>query len=782
MTNYGFLLSLILYAVPILLMFFMGLEIYLRDHAILNKLSSALFICMLLLFVGSFFTAVFPIEYVPTLTIWMTLLPSYGLIGFAIHFSIRLTSRFDTWSRRKVIFFSYLPSAFFLFLFVPSPHIYVDTIVRGIWKFSQPSPLIFLLILVPSVYTIVACAYFLTMGSRHVKRLGMLQKQKQLRIIMSAVFVGGFSSIILSWFNRYLRISEQINYPEPSMMGIIFFALAIRYAIIKHEFLPSIEHKYQILFERSPCAILLVNSKSQIIEVNPAAQRLFQKDKSVLTQTSLDQLLQPYTGDYMRHNSWDELRVTAISGTLPRIVRFEKEQITSGGECYEFQLLWDITETILAEEHITFMAYHDSLTKLGNRRCLQESLTDILQNIHTGAAKSLAVILLDLDRFKHINDSKGHHVGDLVLQHVADLLRTMEHQPEVIARLGGDEFAILYKDNYSESDLAELCTRIIDGLNMPFYHQKEQYYITASIGVYRTTTEECPELIMQYADLAMYESKRQGRNRYSFFTSDLKLIEEQRHTFEGKLREAIHCNSFSMYFQPQIDLNSGKLYGVEALIRWIDRDGTVIPPDEFIPLAEESGLIVPLGLWVLRSVCNSGMSWINSGMPEIQIAVNVSNRELLNPHWISEVEDILQSTGFPARLLQIEITESVMTSSEPHITKMFSTLKDKGITLAIDDFGTGYSTFSTLQSASFQQFKIDRSIIKELGLNQTSYKIARAMIAMAHSLDLHVVAEGVENLTQAELLKQLSCNAVQGYYFSRPLPEDQFIAWYQEKL
>lgn len=781
MIFYSFLLSLFLYMAPVLLIFYMAVEIFIRGRSLVNRLSSALFFSLSLLLMGSFLTTVFPGQYVTTLTIWLKLLPAFLLLGFALHLTIVITNRYDEWSKRKVLLISYLPTLSFLFLLVPSKYIFVDTIVRGEWTYGNPSPAIFLIIITTSVYSTVCCTYFLAAGLRYVNRTKMTQKAKQIRSIMHAACIGGSFSIVISFFNRFLIFSDQVSYPEPSILGILYFAIKIRYTMSKYEFLPSIERKYKILFEMSPSAILLLNEKGKVIEANPAAQKLFRTPRSSFIHMTSEQLFKPYIGAAMPQANRDELKVTMLPISEERIVKIEKEKIETGGENFEYLLLWDITDSVQAEENITFMAYHDPLTGLGNRRKFQETLADLLQESQ-GRQEITAVILIDLDRFKQVNDTKGHHVGDLLLQYVADILRVQRGRAELIARLGGDEFVLLLKGIREEPEVTEICNAIMNGFMQPFIHEEATYHITASMGICLASGEVCnPQLLLQHADLAMYDAKRNGRNRISFFTVLLKNEQERRHSLEERMREALIEERFTLYFQPQINLQSGKVWGVEALIRWVDVDGAMINPCEFIPLAEETGLIVPLGKWVLREACERGKCWLDQGFPEIPISVNVSNVELLNLQWFANVEEVLTTTGFPARLLHLELTESTISSKEPCIQEVYGKLLGIGICLAIDDFGTGYSTFSAMHAIRFQLFKIDRSIINDITKTHISREIVKAMIAMAHSLEQRVIAEGVETFEQEQILKELGCDIVQGYYYSRPLPEQQLISWYEEQ-
>jgi diguanylate cyclase (GGDEF)-like protein/PAS domain S-box-containing protein len=774
---YSYLLSLFLHVTPIAMLFYLAVNIFLRGNTPLNRLTSALFLFLSLFFAGSFLSLILPKHFMLTTLVWLKFLPAFCIMCIFLHFTIIITKRFDYWSLRRILLISYSPTLCFLLLLIPSKSIYVDLVAKGPWSYVLPSPAIFFILIIPAASVLISCTYFLISGLRYVKQMGLTQKSMQLKRIIQSTCIGGFISLFMSFFNHYLVLWDNISYPEPSALGIIYFAIAIRYVMSKYEFLPSIERKYKFLFEKSPSAILLIDNQGRVIESNPAAQELFHISSSELVNLNCDQLFKPYLGQSKTQGKIDNLKVTLRSDLEERIVRIEKEIIDTGDDYYEYVLMRDITDSIAADEHITYLAYHDALTGLGNRRKYQETLIELLLK-NDNEQETLAVILLDLDRFKQINDTQGHHVGDLLLQYVAYMLKERASSAQLIARLGGDEFVILLSGVREHDEITELCDSIMDSFKKPFFHDGLSYPITSSMGICIANNETNPDQLLQHADLAMYNAKRNGRNQYSFFINKLKSVQERRHSMEMRMRDALHEERLELYYQPQISLVTGELWGLEALVRWKDEDGTMIMPGEFIPLAEETGLIVPMGNWVLRQACTQATNWTRQGMPEIKIAVNVSNYELANHHWFERVKETLELTGFPAHLLHLEITESTTSSKEPYIQQVYEDLLNLGISLAIDDFGTGYSTFSSMQAIRFQIFKIDQSIIHNLTENSNTREIVKAMIAMAHSLQQIVVAEGVETEEQALTLKSLACDVVQGYYYSAPVPETELLARY----
>ncbi|AFH66250.1 signal peptide protein [Paenibacillus mucilaginosus K02] len=784
-----FLLSLLCYLIPIGYFFYIAVEIRLRAHTLLNRLSSYLFCSIMFIFASGFLTSVFPEEHAEVMVLWFKLIPALFIMSFALHLTVRISGCFDHWSRIRTALLCYWPMLGSLVLMVPSPYVYIRFIERGMWRDAQPSPLLFVLIISAALYTVIACTWFLYKGIKFVGGSeAMLIKRRQARVVRMAFLVGGLLCIGLAYFNHKLYFTSAFSYPEPSLFGLVLFAFMIRYAMTRYEFLPSIERRYRILYERSPLAILLTDRQDRVIDANPAAQTLFGRPRVFLLKAEYSELLAAYEGS-LRSIGDGELQVTVPSEPTgsARIVKVERERIVTGGEPYDYLLIRDMTESIRAEERITFMAYHDPLTGLGNRRRLQETLPEMLERTAGGEEASVALLLMDLDRFKLINDTKGHHVGDLLLRHVAGLLSRKAGRAEVICRLGGDEFALLLRG--TEEEAVRLCEEILSGFREPFRHEGESLRVSASIGVCLSPAFGTnPEQLLQYADMAMYDAKNSGRGRYALFTGELKQAQEAVHTLELQMSEALKEERFVLYYQPQVDLKTGEVCGVEALVRWVDKDGTVRPPGEFIRLAEENGAIVPLGRWVLERACRTGRAWMElsdgitrpepgGGRSEWSISINVSNRELAGRGYLDHVDAILEETGFPPKHLQLEMTESVTFTEEEHQLHLFTEIAGRGIRLAMDDFGTGYSTFSVIQSLPFHIFKLDKSMIDDLVSAPHTRHIVKAMIVMAHSLNQRVVAEGVETAEQVEVLRELGCDAVQGYYYSRPLPEEELLAW-----
>ncbi|WP_238996698.1 EAL domain-containing protein [Paenibacillus pinistramenti] len=717
--------------------------------------------------------------YIGVITVWLKLIPTFFLMSFAIHITIRMTERFADWSRKRTIICSYLPVFFSIFYIVPSKFVYITFTERGAWKDTLLSPAAFLIEILPAFYTLAACVYFLYCGMRYVNNNSLPQKRKQIYLILRAFICGGVLCISLAYFNHYLVTSDRFDMPEPSTLGLLLFAIMIRYAMTRYEFLPSIERKYKVLYDRSPVSIVLLNQQREIVEANSASLALFGMTKSQFIHTRFEELVSPCketastAGD-----TKEEIWATAVPGREQRILQVVRERIVNAGEQFEYVLMWDITSGVKASERITYMAYHDSLTGLANRRKFQEALSELVLSADMDG-ENVSLLLMDLDGFKEINDTHGHPVGDALLVHVGRILTSKALSAQVISRLGGDEFALLYKGTDTETSIAAAASAILEGLREPFIHMEESFVISASIGIcifpqYGSN----PEQLLQFADLAMYEAKRNGRNQFFIFNDKLQKKAEHAYYMEKEISAALKQNDFVLYFQPQIHLKTGKVWGVEALIRWIDPNGAVIPPSEFIPIAEETGLIVPLGKWVLEQACRTGRLWLDSGRQTFPISINVSNKELAVCDYLRSLEAVLSKTGYPPGMLQLEMTETVdIEQQEDQQLKLFMAIEQMGIQIAIDDFGTGYATFSMIQNLPFQIFKIDKSLIDGIGVNPKVRSIVEAIIAMAHSLDQEVVAEGVETKEQIDILRSLGCDVVQGYYYSQPLPANRLLAW-----
>ena len=423
---------------------------------------------------------------------------------------------------------------------------------------------------------------------------------------------------------------------------------------------------------------------------------------------------------------------------------------------------------------MSYLAQHDSLTDLPNRVLLNDRLNEAI-HLSSRYRRKLAVIFLDLDHFKHINDSLGHVVGDRLLQSVAKRLFTCVRSSDTVSRLGGDEFVVLLWEVRHAQDAALTATKILEALRLPHYIDEHELHISASIGIVTYPDDGADaETLLKRADLAMYHAKDAGRDSFQFFKLEMNARAIARQTIEESLRHAIERNELVLHYQPKLDLGSGEVIGAEALIRWHHPKRGLVPPKEFISVAEDCGLILPIGRWVLREACRQARAWQVSGLPALGMSINVSSVELRTPGFVAGLRSILTETGLEPRLLELEMTEAVLIDESRSVADVLSELKEIGVRLTLDDFGTGYSSLTHLKRFPIDALKIDRSFVRDLATESDGAGIVTAMIGMGRNLHLQVVAEGVETRQQLEILMENGCHQAQGYYFGRPVPGEQF--------
>lgn len=436
-------------------------------------------------------------------------------------------------------------------------------------------------------------------------------------------------------------------------------------------------------------------------------------------------------------------------------------------------VVFDITEHILAQQHVEYLATRDPLTELMNRYYFSDELINIIDKIRPENG-SLALLFIDLDRFKTVNDSLGHQVGDRLLKLVSERLKQVVKQDNCIARLGGDEFIIMMVNPQSKAEVESLAQKILDHVGTTFQLDFYRLTTTCSIGI-----TLCPQdsiesyILLRNADTAMYTAKSRGGNCYQFYTEEMNQKVNARLTLESELRRAIKCEEFELYYQPQVDMESDQLLGAEALIRWVHPTAGIVSPADFIPIAEETGLINEIGQWALMEACRTFHALNEEFSTQLTISVNVSVRQL-DDEFIQQVSDTLEKTGLPHELLELEITESLLMNNVRENIRILEAISQNGIRFAMDDFGTGYSSLSYLKQFPISKLKIDRAFVNDITEDPDDEAIVRAIIAMAKSLHLNLVAEGVETTEQLSQLQRMACDSYQGYLFSRPVPVDEF--------
>jgi diguanylate cyclase (GGDEF)-like protein/PAS domain S-box-containing protein len=434
----------------------------------------------------------------------------------------------------------------------------------------------------------------------------------------------------------------------------------------------------------------------------------------------------------------------------------------------------DITERKRIEQELNYMATHDTLTGLPNRLMFSQLLNQAIQSGKRNK-KLLAVLFIDLDRFKIINDSLGHDAGDQLLQQIAKRFRESLRAVDVVGRLGGDEFVILIEDFKDLSQVKKVAHKILFAAMRPMVIFNEECRVTASIGISVYPKDGRDEqTLMKNADIAMYFAKEEGKNNYQFYTTDIKAQSNENLSIETNLRRALERNELYLDYQARLDFKTNKITGVEALLRWNNQYLGPVTPTKFIPVAEDTGLIVPIGKWVLKTACTQNVVWQRQGLPAVCMAVNLSLRQLIDDNLLDDIRDTLNESGMAPHLLELEITESMVMHNPSRLISILTKIKEMGVRLAIDDFGTGYSSLAQIKHFPIDTLKVDRSFIRNLPQDSEDKAITEAIITMGKTLSLTVVAEGVETLEQENYLREHICDEMQGFYFSKPVSPDKF--------
>lgn len=443
------------------------------------------------------------------------------------------------------------------------------------------------------------------------------------------------------------------------------------------------------------------------------------------------------------------------------------------------QLQNEVDERRLAQERLDRLAYYDVLTGLPNRVSFLENL-----KTSTGGARrrglKVAVMFIDMDRFKTVNDSLGHDVGDKLIVSVARLLQGCLREEDHINRFGGDEFVIILTEINNLSDVSVVADRMLECFSTPFHIGLAEIYSSISIGIALFPDDGGNDSLLRYADTAMYHAKEQGGNNYQFYNSDFTDSINNRLSLETRLRHAVERDELRLHYQPILNISNQCAIGVEALIRWQDPERGMIPPDEFIPLAEDTGLIVPFGKWVLEKACTQVREWENMGLGKLRLAVNISSRQFIHNDLLADVDTALQKSGLAPQQLELEITERMFLEITDNVREVLESLKRKGVSLSMDDFGTGYSSLSYLKQLPIDTLKIDKSFVMGIPDDKDDMRIATTIISMAHGLGLDVVAEGIETKEQMDFLQSHRCGRGQGYYIARPQATEEITAWLRD--
>jgi diguanylate cyclase (GGDEF)-like protein/PAS domain S-box-containing protein len=577
--------------------------------------------------------------------------------------------------------------------------------------------------------------------------------------------------------------------PLESAEGILVTAairdISVRKQAEKH--LAQMESRYRGLLEAAPDAMVVVNPRGEIVLLNVQAEKQFgysrdellgQQVKNIIPEGFAERLI----ADALR-SAEDALAQEIgtgieLTGRRKDGSKFPIEIMLSPLESAEGILVTaairDITTRKKAEAEMTHSSEHDFLTGLPNRMLLNDRVNQaiILAPRH---GKKVAVLFLDLDGFKHINDSLGHPTGDKLLQSVAKRLVDCVRGSDTVSRQGGDEFVVLLSEEEHSEDAAITARRMLQEVAEAHSIDQHDLHVTSSIGVSVYPDDGIDaETLIKNADTAMYQAKENGRQSYQFFKPAMNVRAVERQSIEESLRRALERQEFTLLYQPKINLKTGEIVGAEALIRWMHPTRGPVPPAQFIPVAEDCGLILPIGKWILREACHQARAWVDAGLPPTTMAVNISAMELRNDNFLGGVFAILKETGLDPSSLELELTESVLMKHAESTESILKALRAKGVQLAVYDFGTGYSSLSYLRRFSIDALKIDQSFVRQITTTPDDTTIVAAVISMGRSLKLRVVAEGVETEEQLAFLQAHQCDEAQGYYFSRPVLPDQF--------
>ncbi|MFO1327997.1 MAG: EAL domain-containing protein [Rubrivivax sp.] len=549
--------------------------------------------------------------------------------------------------------------------------------------------------------------------------------------------------------------------------------------------------RFQALFQQMGDGVLVCDDEGHVLQSNDAADKLFERSADELRGDSLAQLLVRNGKPCQRPDEIVDGAAALRRGQALRNIDLRARKVPEAG-CW-FVHLRDTAERWEAERRLTLLANYDALTGLPNRALFRDRLERAMARARrTGQAMALMVI--DLDRFKIVNESLGHEMGDQLLQHVTrqlqeclrdvdSLSRGASGGDSTLSRLGGDEFTVIAEAVGTAEDAASLARRVLDALSAPWLVDEQEIVVSGSIGITLYPADDVDvDTLLRHTDMAMYRSKSLGRGMYSFFSDDLNAAVSARLSLEGLLRRAAERGEFELHYQPKADLASGRVTGVEALLRWHRPGHGMVPPDRFISVLEDTGLILPVGAWVIRTACRQLAEWDRAGLPPLRMAVNLSACQFRHAYLASLVRDSLAEHAIDGSRLEIELTESLLMEDTEATRTLLASFTQMGVGLAIDDFGTGHSSLSYLKRFNVDTLKIDRSFVSALPEQQEDMAIASAVIALGRSMDMRVVAEGVETQAQADALQVLGCHEMQGWLLGRPMPAETLADWLRKRL
>lgn len=585
---------------------------------------------------------------------------------------------------------------------------------------------------------------------------------------------------------------DELSLVAESVNGMLAELEASQKELRRQEALRESEERYRGLVEVCPDAVFIL-SDGKCVFANTAATALMRAASSEeLVGMVLEDMVHP------EHRETVQSKVQELIAGNESMLRFEGQMCSRDGICVEVEIAGilfnfgnkrsiqlvarDITDKKSYQVQLDHLAHHDSLTDLPNRLLFSDRLNQRLADSRR-YGQSMAVIFVDLDRFKMVNDTLGHSIGDSLLKEAARRLASCLRDTDTIARMGGDEFTIILPNIASVEDAVQVAKRGLDSIAKRFVIDDREIFVSASMGISIYPSDGLDvETLVKNADAAMYRAKELGGNNYQLYTQELNALILEKMRLETDLRRAAERNELVLCYQPRVDLHTGKTLGMEALIRWKHPNYGMLQPMQFIPIAEETGLIIPISEWVMKTACMQNKAWQDAGYPPVAMAVNISARHLYQQgDLVGTVKRVLDETGLSPEWLELELTECTIMHDADQASAVLGELQAMGVRISVDDFGTGYSSLTYLKTLPLNTIKIDRSFVKDITTNADDAAIASAVVAMARSLNLKVIAESVETLEQLEFLRSLKCDEMQGYFVSRPVPPEEFAQFFDAK-
>jgi len=772
--------SLILIILSVLEVFLGITVIRLDKRSALNRL----FFALNLSFIIWAFAAALQISAsdMATCVFWFKIscIGAFPVFSIGLHFFLVYTKKEMLLKKWWVYIVLYLPSIILSYMEITTDF-FTKTYSHGSngWIVSARTDSMWFWALI--AYYIVYIGACILISYRWQKTAISQRERKQTRMLFISAASSLLTGLAILVFTAILRSDT----PETTSIAGAIWSIGMFYAISRYQMMamtPSFiaESLFQTIID----SVILANPKGLILSVNPETQRMLGYNAKDLVGEPLERIFLSDSNSKNKNIS-ELLNACPIRNMETFIVSSTSVKIPiilSISECkdnYDTRIGFvlaskDVTEYKHAEEKIQYLATHDSLTGLPNRLMFTQLLNHSIQTAKRNKRK-LAIFFIDLDRFKIINDTKGHEAGDQLLQEIAARYKQTLRAADVVSRQGGDEFVILIEDFDKLSDLELVANNILAITYKPVVLLGDECRVTASIGISLYPQDgEDEQLLMKHADTAMYFAKEEGKNNFQFYSKDIQSRTTGRLSIETNLRLALERNEFSLHYQAKVNFKTGIITGVEALLRWQNPHLGSVTPTQFIPVAEETGIIVSIGKWVLKTACAQNVAWQNQGLPVVCMAVNLSLRQLTDNNLLDDIKAALNDSGMAPNLLELEITESMIMSNPVKMMDVLVKIKDIGVQLAIDDFGTGYSSLAQLKYFPIDTLKIDRSFIRNVPGNTEDNAITHAILAMGNTLGLTVVAEGVETIEQMNYLKDQSCDEMQGYYFSRPIVPEQF--------